>query len=183
MNNATLYYFIDSNGAASGPVSYLDLQTLLKQGAIKPTTPICKVGDSTWAPFLPNPGDSGIRQHETHLDSRSKFPVWVGVLLALAVVGIFINAFLQLASANVPKQVWEYKTIEFHAAPADDSTTREVELDINKLESLGAEGWEVAGLWLETETVHPNFGKSEYVTGLQPNIRPSRLVVLLKRTL
>jgi hypothetical protein len=31
------------------------------------------------------------------------------------------------------------------------------------------------------ETAHPNFGNSEYVTGLQPNIRPQRVVLVLRR--
>jgi hypothetical protein len=182
---ATLYYYLDAKGVAAGPVPYADLQSLLKQGLIKPTTPICKAGDSVWAPFLPNPGDPGIRGESTPLSTdSSKFPVWWGVLLALAVAGVFLNAFLQsFGPSRASASAWEYKTIEVDAHSAGDSSTRKVNLDLPELQTLGAEGWEVSGLWLEQETVHPNFGKTEYVTGLQPNVRPSRLVVLLKRPL
>jgi hypothetical protein len=183
--NATLYYYLDSQGVAAGPVSYSDLQSLLKQGAIKPTTPICKVGDTVWAPFLPNPGDPGIRgESSSSAPSSAKFPTWLGVLLALAVAGVFLNAFLQFSRVGgASATAWEYKTIEVPAHSAGDLSTRKVNLDLPQLDALGAEGWEVAGLWLEQETVYPNFGKSEYVTGIQPNVRPSRLVVLLKRPL
>jgi hypothetical protein len=183
VQNSTLYYYVDSQGAAAGPVSYNDLRTLLKQGAIKPTTQICKAGDSVWAPFLPNPGDPGIPGEASTVSHPSvKLPVWWGLLLGLAVVGIFLNAILQLAQpTDAPATTWEYKTVEVPASSAEESSTRKVNLDLPELNSLGAQGWEVAGTWLEQETVHPNFGKSEYVTGLQPNVRPSRLVVLLKR--
>jgi hypothetical protein len=99
-------------------------------------------------------------------------------------LGIFLNALLQFSRpAGAEATAWEYKTIEVPAHSAGDAATRKVNLDLPELDSLGKEGWEVAGLWLEQETVHPNFGKTEYVTGLQPNVRPSRLVVLLKRPL
>lgn len=184
MSAATRYYYIDSNGVASGPVSYSDLQSLLKQGLIKPTTPICKAGDSVWAPFLPNPGDPGIRgESAQHSSDSSKLPVWLGVLLALAVAGIFLNTllqFLQIPREN-PPTLWRYKTIAIPAKYGSDTSTREISLDMPELISLGSQGWEVAGLWLEKETVYPNFGKSDYVTGIQPNIRPSRLVILFKQ--
>ena len=181
----TLYYYLDAQGVTAGPVSYADLQSLLKQGQIKPTTPICKVGDSVWAPFLPNPGDPGIRgESPSHSSDSAKLPVWWGVLLALAVAGVFLNAFLQsFGPSRASASAWEYKTLEVPAHSAGDASPRKVNLDLPELQTLGAEGWEVAGLWLEQETVHPNFGKSEYVSGLQPNVRPSRLVVLLKRPL
>lgn len=41
--------------------------------------------------------------------------------------------------------------------------------------SLGDEGWELVDVFEETETVHPNFGNSEYVTGIQPNVRTSEI--------
>lgn len=50
-----------------------------------------------------------------------------------------------------------------------------------ELSALGAEGWEIVGSYLELETAYPNFGDSKYVTGLQPNIRPQRAVILLRR--
>lgn len=49
------------------------------------------------------------------------------------------------------------------------------------LTGLGSSGWEVVASYLEIETAWPNFGNSDYVTGLQPNIRPQRLVLILRR--
>lgn len=42
------------------------------------------------------------------------------------------------------------------------------------LTKLGGEGWEVVTTYLEMETAYPNFGKAEYVTGLQTSVRPQR---------
>ena len=71
--------------------------------------------------------------------------------------------------------------MEFSAKPGDKNATRTVDLDIEELQMAGKNGWEIAGQWLEHETVFPNFGKDEYVTGLQSNFRPSKLLILLKR--
>ena len=49
------------------------------------------------------------------------------------------------------------------------------------LTKLGSDGWEVVGTYVEMETAYPNFGDEKYVTGLQPNIRPQRVVVILRR--
>lgn len=51
------------------------------------------------------------------------------------------------------------------------------------LDRRGAEGWEVVTSYLEMETAYPNFGNDKYVSGLQPNIRPQRLVVVFQRRL
>lgn len=52
--------------------------------------------------------------------------------------------------------------------------------DDTQLSKLGAAGWELVGTYLEMETAYPNFGKAEYVTGLQTNVRPQRLVMILR---
>lgn len=51
------------------------------------------------------------------------------------------------------------------------------------LNALGMEGWELISSYLEMETTHPNFGDSKYVTGLQPNVRPQRAILIFKRHL
>ena len=48
---------------------------------------------------------------------------------------------------------------------------------------LGAQGWELVSTTLEMETSFPNFGNSSYVTGIQSNIRPQRLICIFKRPL
>ncbi|MEN9271477.1 MAG: hypothetical protein Q6L49_12025, partial [Thermostichales cyanobacterium HHBFW_bins_127] len=56
-----------------------------------------------------------------------------------------------------------------------------INVDPKQLAEMGAAGWELAGTFLEMETAFPNFGNAEYVTGLQPNVRPQRLVLIFKR--
>jgi hypothetical protein len=80
---------------------------------------------------------------------------------------------------------WEYMTRTFVATEARTGeealhpTT--LRIDEAELKLVGADGWEIAGTYLEMETAYPNFGSGEYVTGLQPNVRPQRLVVIFKR--
>jgi hypothetical protein len=54
------------------------------------------------------------------------------------------------------------------------------EIALNK---LGSEGWLLVISYLELETAYPNFEDYKYVTGLQPNIRPQRAILLFKRYL
>ena len=58
-----------------------------------------------------------------------------------------------------------------------------VNLKDEELSILGKEGWELVGTFLEVETTHPNYGNSEYVSGIQPNIRPQKVVLIFKRPL
>ena len=51
------------------------------------------------------------------------------------------------------------------------------------LDKAGLAGWEVVTSYLEVETAFPNFGDDKFVTGIQPNVRPQRLVVILRRRL
>jgi len=82
---------------------------------------------------------------------------------------------------------WEYKTIYVssegwerdgsQAAKFASVTPSEDDLNI-----LGKEGWELTTSYLEMETAWFNFGNDGYVTGLQPNIRPQRVVLIFKRS-
>lgn len=82
---------------------------------------------------------------------------------------------------------WEYRTVTIHA---DVSNRREgdgagafgsVTPGDEALNVLGADGWELVTSYLEMETAWVNFGNSRYVTGLQPNVRPQRAVLLFRR--
>jgi hypothetical protein len=92
---------------------------------------------------------------------------------------------------------WEYKVITLPAskiqAPdknysksndffkqAISSTT--ILTNESLLNTLGKDGWELATSYLEMETVYPNLlASGSGVDGLQPNVRPQQLVVILKR--
>ena len=89
-----------------------------------------------------------------------------------------------LASCDVNTK-WEYKVVKiagvegfrgnFDGMSFNDPT--------GQLNNLGKEGWEVVTAYTEENTVHPNFGNSEYVTGLQPNTRTAVVNIILKRKL
>ncbi len=57
------------------------------------------------------------------------------------------------------------------------------EIDSDKLQGIlqSYSDWELVDVIEEVETVHPNFGNSEYVTGLQPNVRTWRVQLILRK--
>ncbi len=82
---------------------------------------------------------------------------------------------------------FEYKVV-YVSAPNHERTganallVNEVKVEELLLNTLGKDGWDLSASWLELETSYPNLGDSKYVTGIQPNIRPQRVVLLFKRT-
>jgi len=101
----------------------------------------------------------------------------------VGIVGILL--LLVLYFLSFPK--WEYRVVKFLPEIPRERLEREafafttVKVDEELVAKLGEQGWELAAAYLESETAFPNFGKSEYVTGLQPNIRPQAAVLLFKR--
>jgi hypothetical protein len=92
---------------------------------------------------------------------------------------------------------WEYKTVyyeaekiqsidksyvkgtDFFKRTISSSTILPSDSSLNK---FGIDGWEIATSYLEMETVFPNLlASGDGVNGLQPNVRPQRLVVIFKR--
>jgi hypothetical protein len=100
-------------------------------------------------------------------------------LLAFLVLFAFWNTFK-------PAPKWEYKTVTFLTAGNERKGTEafnysSIKLDQEELAALGSGSWELVSDYLEMETAFPNFGDTQYVTGLQPNIRPQSLVLIFKR--
>lgn len=122
--------------------------------------------------------------------SLSKAQGYVLIVLVCIVIGLLAwNTF-----KSAPK--YAYKVISVQAQfnkggtesslnqkNASDLNSTSINLKDEELSLLGNEGWELVGTFLELETTHPNFGSSEYVTGLQPNIRPQKVVLLFKKQL
>ncbi|MGE5411137.1 MAG: DUF4177 domain-containing protein [Clostridiales bacterium] len=81
------------------------------------------------------------------------------------------------------KQNWEYKIITVKGTETENSSFDPKKFDVTdeSLNLFGKEGWELVDVFETTETVHPNFGNSEYVTGLQPNVRSSEINLVFKR--
>lgn len=115
-------------------------------------------------------------------------------LNAVCIIGF--NDYKTISEANyktiseaisyTPK--WEYKVVYIEATETftyleDEQNPSEVELTDAMINEYGLNGWELADSYLEMETVHPNYGDNRYVTGLQPNVRPQRLVLIFKKEL
>lgn len=155
------------------------------------------------SPSTTDPGDGGLT---TAVSSSPALPVSrrqgtvIIILLAIVLVVAAVLAFVatnnQFSSpryeqkssallAQIAAPRYEFQTLEFYGS----SPNREgagafkyssIDVDQAQLDELGAKGWEVVGSYLEMETAWANFGDDEYVTGLQPNVRPQRLVVILQ---
>lgn len=99
---------------------------------------------------------------------------------------VLIVWVLSIAACSREDSAWEYKVVtvgsEGHerlkVGAMNYSSITPSEADFNL---LGKQGWELSSSYLEMETAWANFGKDEYVTGLQPNVRPQRVVFIFKR--
>ena len=121
---------------------------------------------------------SGVEQKKTR-------KAIIGGTIIIVIVLIF-NILTPLREYLIPTQAYEYTTVTFYSAEisrkgsgAFDYTS--INISEERLNMLGLEGWEAVGSYLEMETAYPNFGDSNYVTGIQPNVRPQAVVVILKR--
>ena len=66
---------------------------------------------------------------------------------------------------------YKYKIVEFAPDQKMEKTFNE----------LGKEGWELVSTYTETATAFPNFGNSDYVTGIRDNTRTSVVNFVFKR--
>jgi hypothetical protein len=125
----------------------------------------------------PNPESPIFIQQENMMTKPQGY-----ILIGLFIVGLALLSW----SIFKPQAKYEYKITSF-LTESNDRTGEgalkfaTVKLDEGQVASMGLEGWELAGTFLEMETAYPNFGRSEYVTGLQPNIRPQRAILIFKR--
>ena len=89
-----------------------------------------------------------------------------------------------LVSCGSKDQKWEYKVVKVAGKDAEvmakygplvygDQTSM--------LNKMGQEGWELVNTYTEIATAFPNFGNSEYVTGLRENVRTSVINFVFKR--
>ncbi len=78
---------------------------------------------------------------------------------------------------------WEYKIVTVKGAEKEASKfdSKKFIISNDSLNQFGKDGWELVDVYPTTETVHPNFGNSEYVTGMQPNVRSSEINFVFKR--
>jgi len=119
--------------------------------------------------------------------TENKTPWQLSFILVLMLIGIGMPFWSLLR----PPQKWEYKTVSILAETSKTASAlgdnyaklsdAVIPLKDDDLYGLGKDGWELVSTFVEIQTEHPNFGKEDYVTGLQPNVRPQRLVCIFKR--
>jgi hypothetical protein len=79
---------------------------------------------------------------------------------------------------------WEYKTVSVKGEEQEvlgKLKTNKFDVSDESLNLFGNEGWELVGIYEKNETVHPNFGNEEYVSGIQPNVRTAEINFVFKR--
>ena len=76
---------------------------------------------------------------------------------------------------------WEYKVVTVDGTSTSEFSPNSFNVSLEDLNLFGAEGWELVDVYTVVETVHPNFGNSEYVTGLRENTRTSSINYVFKR--
>ena len=109
--------------------------------------------------------------------------------LLVTSIAIFLSLLIIISNQSLllePIQ-WEYKVVSVLASENSERINqdafkfKEINVSESDLNSFGMSGWELVSSYLEMETSFPNFGDSDYVTGIQSNVRPQRLVLILKR--
>jgi len=94
--------------------------------------------------------------------------------LLIAILGI---AFTSCTSN------WEYKIFKVKGTEKEASKFDPKKFDVtdDNLNLFGKDGWELVDIYETVETVHPNFGNDQYVSGLQPNVRTAEVNFVFKR--
>lgn len=95
---------------------------------------------------------------------------------------VLLIAMLGLAITSCTSK-WEYKVVTVKGTEKEVSKfdPNKFEVTDENLNLFGKDGWELVDVYPTTETVHPNFGNSEYVTGIQPNVRTAEVNFVFKR--
>lgn len=76
---------------------------------------------------------------------------------------------------------WEYKIVNVEGSASTEYAPRTYNVTDEDLNLFGKEGWELVDVYVITETVHPNFGNAEYVTGIRENTRTESVNYVFKR--
>ena len=90
-------------------------------------------------------------------------------------------AFLVSCNKNTP---WEYKVVKVAGKPAEELADYGPLVygdQTAMLNKMGKEGWELVSTYTETATSFPNFGSSEFVTGIRTNTRTCVVNFVFKR--
>lgn len=89
-----------------------------------------------------------------------------------------------LTSCGNKPEMWEYKVVKVAGEDATimaDYGSKVFQDQTHMLNKMGKEGWELVNTYTEIGTAFPNFGNSDYVTGIRENTRTIVLNFIFKR--
>jgi len=95
---------------------------------------------------------------------------------------VFLILMLGLGISSCTSN-WEYKVVTVKGTEKEASKFDPKKFDVTdeNLNLFGKDGWELVDIYETIETVHPNFGNDQYVSGLQPNVRTTEVNFVFKR--
>ena len=91
---------------------------------------------------------------------------------------LLVVAVLAMAACS---SKWEYKIVSVENEEESEFEYTDIKVTSEDLNLFGEEGWELVNVYTITDTDHPNFGNSEYVTGIRENTRTSSVNFVFKR--
>lgn len=92
-----------------------------------------------------------------------------------------ILALLSIIALSACTANWEYKIVTIGGKSISEFESNFFPVSSEDLNLFGKDGWELVDVYTIVETVHPNFGNSEYVSGLRDNSRTSSVNYVFKR--
>lgn len=95
----------------------------------------------------------------------------------------YLFGMLLIVLSSSCTNTWEYKIVSIDGEESSKFSPKELKVSNEDLNLFGKEGWELVDTYTTTESVHPNFGNAEYVSGLQPNVRTNSVNFVFKRKL
>lgn len=100
---------------------------------------------------------------------------------------VSLSLLFACTPATKEQTKWEYKTIKVVGKESESKYLGSEFLPLlfgdqtKTLNEMGQEGWELVNTYSEIETVHANFGNSDYVTGIRENTRTCVIYFIFKR--
>ena len=97
---------------------------------------------------------------------------------------LFVSLIIIVLASCSNSNTWEYKVVKVAGKDAEslaDYGPLVYGDQTAMLNKMGKDGWELVSTYTETATAFPNFGNSEYVTGLRDNTRTSVVNFVFKR--
>ncbi|MFA9399062.1 MAG: hypothetical protein ACERKV_12480 [Clostridiaceae bacterium] len=124
----------------------------------------------------------------TEKKTKKKSNKAVRFILVLLIILLAMNSMiLYKIYIRVNYTKWEYKSIIFQPSKENGKTgtqagsSNSIEVSEQELNYLGSDGWEIVTSYLEMETAYPDLSSEKAGVSLMTNVRPQKLVIILKR--